>query len=173
MEHLRDSWQHLVRDRATRTLSYNDEQFHILERIKITQTIHRLKNLIETEVFSQYEGLSENFGDWYKMAQNVHLKTEILAADVDKYEIKLKDFEEKLTIDNVEYSDYLKNNYEPSKKTSVVKGTRNLQNQKLRNHLKAYQKESSDIKEIIGTNTKLLNILMESTMELKERYLEE
>lgn len=43
VEHLRDSWQHLVRDRATRSLSYNDEQFHILERLKITQTINRLK----------------------------------------------------------------------------------------------------------------------------------
>lgn len=35
VERLRDSWQHLLRDRATRTLTYNDEQFHVLERIKV------------------------------------------------------------------------------------------------------------------------------------------
>lgn len=166
VEHLRDSWQHLVRDRATRTLSYNDEQFHILERIKITQTINRLKNLLETEVFPQYEALSENFGDWYKMAQNVHLKTEILASDVENYDEKLKQFEEKLTIDNVEYTEYIKDN-EPSKKKSVLKSTRNLQNQKLRNCLKHYKKESHDIQEIMSENARLLKILDQSTTDLK------
>lgn len=35
IERLRDSWQHLLRDRATRSLTYNDEQFHVLERIKV------------------------------------------------------------------------------------------------------------------------------------------
>lgn len=30
-----DSWQHLLRDRATRSLTYNDEQFHALEKIKV------------------------------------------------------------------------------------------------------------------------------------------
>lgn len=32
---LQDSWQHLLRDRATRSLTYNDEQFHALEKIKV------------------------------------------------------------------------------------------------------------------------------------------
>lgn len=35
VERLRDSWQHLLRDRATRSLTYNDEQFHALEKIKV------------------------------------------------------------------------------------------------------------------------------------------
>ncbi|XP_066139090.1 serine/threonine-protein kinase TBK1 [Euwallacea fornicatus] len=165
VEHLRDSWQHLQRDRASRTLSYNDEQFHILERIKITQMIARLKNLLETEVFTQYEALSENFGDWYKMAQNVHLKSEILAADVEKYQRKLKDFEEKLTVDNMDYADYLKTNYQSSKVSCQVKGARNLQSQKLKKRLQLYQKESSDIKEIIVQNSKLMNDLMTCTVE--------
>lgn len=34
VERLRDSWQHLLRDRATRSLTYNDEQFHALEKVK-------------------------------------------------------------------------------------------------------------------------------------------
>ena len=35
VDRLRDGWQHLLRDRATRTLTFNDEQFHVLERIKV------------------------------------------------------------------------------------------------------------------------------------------
>lgn len=35
VDRLRDGWQHLLRDRATRSLTYNDEQFHVLERIKV------------------------------------------------------------------------------------------------------------------------------------------
>jgi TANK-binding kinase 1 len=35
VERLRDSWQHLLRDRATRSLTYNDEQFHALEKVII------------------------------------------------------------------------------------------------------------------------------------------
>lgn len=37
VERLRDSWQHLLRDRATRSLTYNDEQFHALEKVKFIQ----------------------------------------------------------------------------------------------------------------------------------------
>lgn len=37
VERLRESWQHLLRDRATRPLTYNDEQFHVLERIKVSK----------------------------------------------------------------------------------------------------------------------------------------
>jgi TANK-binding kinase 1 len=33
VERLRESWQHLLRDRATRSLTYNDEQFHALEKV--------------------------------------------------------------------------------------------------------------------------------------------
>lgn len=35
VDRLRESWQHLLRDRATRSLTYNDEQFHALEKIKV------------------------------------------------------------------------------------------------------------------------------------------
>lgn len=47
VERLRDSWQHLLRDRATRSLTYNDEQFHVLEKIKVFSlyTSHSLSTL--------------------------------------------------------------------------------------------------------------------------------
>lgn len=38
VERLRDSWQHLLRDRATRSLTFNDEQFHLLEKIKVRKS---------------------------------------------------------------------------------------------------------------------------------------
>ena len=101
----------------------------------------------------------------------IFLKTEILEADVEKYDAVLQDYEEKLTIDNADYTEYIKNNYQPAKKTNSVKSLRNLQTQKLRNCLKNYKKESINIKEIISENTRLLNILNESTIELKQKYL--
>lgn len=171
VEHLRDSWQHLVRDRATRTLSYNDEQFHILERIKITQTINRIKALLEKEVFPQYEQMSENFGDWYKMAQSSHLKMEILVADVAKYESRLREFDEELTIDNVDYTEYVKNNFEPSKKV-VPKKSRNSQNQKLKDCLRDYRKQSESIREVLSENSRLIHQLNKSTLDLEKCYAE-
>lgn len=47
VERLRDSWQHLVRDRATRSLTYNDEQFHVLERITVAETGRRARALLQ------------------------------------------------------------------------------------------------------------------------------
>ncbi|KAF7282355.1 I-kappaB kinase epsilon [Rhynchophorus ferrugineus] len=165
VDHLRDSWQHLMRDKATRNLSFNDEQFHILEKIKITQTINKIKDLLEEEVFPQYEALAENFGDWYKMAQNILLKLEIFASDVSKYESKLKDFEMKLTIDNEEFNEYVKTQ-EPSRRNNVIKGTRNGQNKKLENILKSYKKDAENIKEILLENNTLMNTLNKTTEEL-------
>ena len=44
---LKESWQHLLRDRASRTLTYNDEQFHILEKIKMQETMRDLVELLQ------------------------------------------------------------------------------------------------------------------------------
>ncbi|KAL3288373.1 hypothetical protein HHI36_002821 [Cryptolaemus montrouzieri] len=110
VEHLRDSWQHLVRNRATRSLSFNDEQFHILEGIKIMQTITRVKNLLENEVFPQYSQLADALSDWYKIAHTVYLQTMILKKDVSSYENDLRDFEDTFTVENMHYTDIV-NNY--------------------------------------------------------------
>ena len=45
-EYFQESWQHLLRDRASRTLTYNDEQFHILEKIKMSETIKVIEDLL-------------------------------------------------------------------------------------------------------------------------------
>lgn len=82
IERLRDSWQHLLRDRATRSLTYNDEQFHALEKIKIAETGKRLKMLLVEDVKPVVAQIAECLADWYKRAQTIYLKNQILAKDV-------------------------------------------------------------------------------------------
>merc|ERR1712072_708452 len=65
---MKESWQHLLRDRASRTLTYNDEQFHILEKIKMTETIRILVALLVTECTPSITSRTEALADWYKMA---------------------------------------------------------------------------------------------------------
>ena len=36
-----------MRDRATRSLTYNDEQFHVLERITVAETGRRARALLQ------------------------------------------------------------------------------------------------------------------------------
>ncbi|XP_003702205.1 I-kappaB kinase epsilon [Megachile rotundata] len=108
VDRLRDGWQHLLRDRATRNLTYNDEQFHVLERIKVTETGQRLKNLLETFCVPSMVSRSECVADWYKMAQTVFLQTQILDKDVDNYEHILETYSYRLSQDSKErYENFL------------------------------------------------------------------
>ncbi len=86
MAKLKESWQHLLRDRASRTLTYNDEQFHILEKIKMQETIRVLADLLSKECQPTASGLTESLADWYKMAQTTFLQAEILRRDVSALE---------------------------------------------------------------------------------------
>ncbi|XP_074094737.1 I-kappaB kinase epsilon [Cotesia typhae] len=92
VDRLRDGWQHLLRDRATRTLTYNDEQFHVLERIKVTETGRRLKMLLETECIPAIVQRSESLADWYKMVQTIYLQSQILDKDLRTYNNSLESF---------------------------------------------------------------------------------
>lgn len=96
VERLRDSWQHLLRDRATRSLTYNDEQFHALEKIKITETGKRIKALLIENVRPETYKKAEALADWYTMAQTIHLKTEILQKDAQTYEESIFDIRDRL-----------------------------------------------------------------------------
>lgn len=82
IERLRDSWQHLLRDRATRSLTYNDEQFHALEKIKVAETGKRIKALLNDDVKVVVAQIAECLADWYKRAQTIYLKTQILEKDI-------------------------------------------------------------------------------------------
>lgn len=98
IDRLRESWQHLLRDRATRSLSYNDEQFHVLERIKVEETGRRVRTLLERECVPIVTTLSDNLADWYKMSQTVYLQTMILDKDVDIFESGLESLIERIKI---------------------------------------------------------------------------
>ncbi|CAK1553137.1 unnamed protein product [Leptosia nina] len=85
---LRESWQHLVRDRATRSLTYNDEQFHVLERITVAETGRRVRALLQRAApLARARALA--IADWYRVAQTVYLQTQILDKDVSSAEMKL------------------------------------------------------------------------------------
>ena len=97
VDRLRDSWQHLLRDRATRSLTYNDEQFHVLERIKVSETGRRLRVLLDAECQPAVAQLADALADWYKMAQTVYLQVRILDKDLDVYGKRLEAFSQHLT----------------------------------------------------------------------------
>lgn len=108
VDRLRDGWQHLLRDRATRNLTYNDEQFHILERMKVTSTGQRIKTLLETFCVPSMVSRSECVADWYKMAQTVFLQTQILDKDVENYVCMLETYSYRLSQQSKErYENFL------------------------------------------------------------------
>ena len=82
-----ESWQHLLRDRASRTLTYNDEQFHILEKIKMTETIRVIAELLTKECEPSVVTRTEALADWYKMASTIYLQTEILYKDLTAFQV--------------------------------------------------------------------------------------
>lgn len=72
----------MLRDRATRSLTYNDEQFHALEKIKVAETGKRIKALLNDDVKVVVAQIAECLADWYKRAQTIYLKTQILEKDI-------------------------------------------------------------------------------------------
>lgn len=100
---LKESWQHLLRDRASRTLTYNDEQFHILEKIKMQETIRTLVDLLQKDCQPAVTSLTESLADWYKMAQTTFLQIEILHKDITAYEDEVETFSVSLTAAEEKY----------------------------------------------------------------------
>lgn len=89
---LRESWQHLLRDRAARTLTFNDEQFHLLEKMKMKETAKSLETLFAF-VTATLHHTTDNLADWCKVAKVQRVQTEIEEADVQKHEIHLTSFQ--------------------------------------------------------------------------------
>ncbi|KAK4886000.1 hypothetical protein RN001_002271 [Aquatica leii] len=156
IDRLRDSWQHLMRDRATRSLSYNDEQFHILERIKITETSRRIKELLECECLPAFTQLADALGDWYKIAQTVYLQMSILSKDVASYEQKLEKFQEDLSIERIQYDEEIKSFLEKIKnEIKIPKGYNLTQNRKLKTSFQEADKIIRDISTIVQENSEI------------------
>ncbi|XP_071540715.1 serine/threonine-protein kinase TBK1 isoform X2 [Panulirus ornatus] len=92
---LRESWQHLLRDRAARTLTFNDEQFHLLEKMKMKETAKSLETLLAS-VTATLHHTTDNLADWCKVAKVQRVQTEIEKADVEKHEALLSSFQDTL-----------------------------------------------------------------------------
>ncbi|KAI5711291.1 hypothetical protein M8J75_015808 [Diaphorina citri] len=143
-ERLRDSWQHLLRDRATRTLSYNDEQFHIGETGK------RIKCLLDDDTYPHVLQLSDCLADWYKMAQTIYLQSNFLSKDMQTFAHSLAEFQTKVIDEDVKFHENLMN-------LSKIKFTNHLNSNvnKLNNCLRI---KSQDLK-YIRTSIKDLSLI--------------
>lgn len=157
VERLRDSWQHLLRDRATRTLTYNDEQFHALEKIKIASNGKRIKSLLTDNVQPNLAQIAECLADWYKLAQTVYVQTQILEKDVRDCDRKLRDYRERL----LQVVDDLKMDIE-------VKNTNNMQTSmkvELRKKISTLTAERQELNVILQQNHHLIDILQSLLVE--------
>lgn len=184
---LRDSWQHLLRDRATRSLTYNDEQFHILERIKMGEKAKCLTDLLNEESQLVIVRLTEVLSDWYKTAQAGFIQTEILAKDMSQFEKNLQTFLvrlntvaesyqsdlENLTIDIKHYEHNFKNRNSHSNSRSLDVGYnqssdgRNTEKDKKNNYRSTSRKEytktfNRGLKELTLVQEEVWNILKEN-----------
>ncbi|XP_022247240.1 serine/threonine-protein kinase TBK1-like [Limulus polyphemus] len=83
VQKIRESWQSLVRDKAARTLSYSDEQFHILEKIKIQQTGQKLFSLLQDTCLKACHQVSQKLDDWYNAIQVAMVQCECLQKELN------------------------------------------------------------------------------------------
>ncbi|XP_022709805.1 serine/threonine-protein kinase TBK1-like isoform X2 [Varroa jacobsoni] len=65
---IRENWQALARDKMAKTLSYHDEQFHVLEKHKMQQTSVRLMSLLQDRSLTTTTRLAQAFHTWYREA---------------------------------------------------------------------------------------------------------
>ncbi|XP_017465711.1 PREDICTED: serine/threonine-protein kinase TBK1 [Rhagoletis zephyria] len=153
VERLRDSWQHLLRDRATRTLTYNDEQFHALEKIKVDRNGKRIKGLLLDDVKPAVAQMAECLADWYKLAQTVYLKTQILQKDIRDYERKLNDVRDELY--------HVKSQMKPDSNGKVITNNNKLSKNMQKNMIKKMKEQHEEVLQIMHENEVLINRLKE------------
>ena len=145
---LKDSWQHLLRDRASRTLTYNDEQFHILEKIKMQETIRVLQDLLQKECTPSINQMTDALADWYKMAQTTFLQTEILLKDIliykndiDTFTVTLKEAQNEKYFEELTVVKSRLNEQKNEQKEQIRKRKQQEEEEKVR-HLQKIQVEA-------------------------------
>ncbi|KMY91190.1 serine/threonine-protein kinase TBK1 isoform X1 [Drosophila simulans] len=151
VERLRDSWQHLLRDRATRTLTYNDEQFHALEKIKVDHNGKRIKALLLDNVNPTVAQIAECLADWYKLAQTVYLKTQILEKDVRDCERKLNGIRDELY--------HVKSELKLDVDTKTINNNNQLAKIEERNRLRVMQQQQQEVMAVMRTNSDIISLL--------------
>lgn len=177
---MKESWQHLLRDRASRTLTYNDEQFHILEKIKMQETIRVLMELLQTGCQPTIHQLTDVLADWYKMAQTTFLQTEILHKDlghyqeeIDTFSVALKDSQEKyVTILNDCTSEVREKRSQVVNAVLEERKRREQQTTEIKSKRAAVAVESKQVKRalrsILTTQDEVWGILRENTRLIEQ-----
>ncbi|XP_005184163.1 serine/threonine-protein kinase TBK1 [Musca domestica] len=153
VERLRDSWQHLLRDRATRTLTYNDEQFHALEKIKVDRNGKRIKSLLLDDTKPAVAQMAECLADWYKLAQTVYLKSEILEKDVRECERNLHRIRDELY--------RLKADLQKDMDAKMISNNNQLSKMEQKNRLKFIQQQELEIMSIMEQSNQVMLKLQE------------
>ncbi|XP_071040621.1 serine/threonine-protein kinase TBK1 [Parasteatoda tepidariorum] len=97
---IRGSWQSFVRDRNARGLSLQDEQFHILEKIKVQHTSKKLEALLQEQCLKSCLQASNKLDEWFSgmqatMVQCKYLKEDLAAVNslVKSYGASLQEAE--------------------------------------------------------------------------------
>ncbi|XP_062547300.1 serine/threonine-protein kinase TBK1 [Armigeres subalbatus] len=170
VDRLRDSWQHLLRDRATRSLTYNDEQFHALEKIKITETGKRVKTLLNEDVRPAVELEAECLADWYKKAQTIFLQTQFLLKDVSSHEETLYDVRVRLVQMKEDLKEDIKNDSEVSKIANETSANeQNIEYMKKSKEMQCYLRTmfnlQREIKKSLLQNNEIVDDLCKLTSE--------
>ncbi|KAL5279346.1 IKBKE family protein [Megaselia abdita] len=156
VERIRDSWQHLLRDRATRTLTYNDEQFHALEKIKVDRYGKQIKSLYAEDVKESVIQIADYLADWYKLAQTFYLKTQILTKDTRDCDKKLCNIREDIS----ELMQRKKGNKQSVGALNGRKDSKNrLENLEIKKKLKIWQCEQEDLAAVLRQNNDLIAIM--------------
>ncbi|XP_058450349.1 serine/threonine-protein kinase TBK1 [Malaya genurostris] len=173
VDRLRDSWQHLLRDRATRSLTYNDEQFHALEKIKITETGKRIKSLLNEDVRPAVELEAECLADWYKKAQTIFLQTQFLHKDVVTHEEMLYDIRDRLVQIKEDLKEDIKNDGEVSKiANETTVNEQNLECMKKSKEMQSYLRTlfnyQREIKKILQQNSELVDAVQMCTLKSED-----
>ncbi|XP_003743253.2 serine/threonine-protein kinase TBK1 [Galendromus occidentalis] len=73
---IRENWQALARDKVAKTLSYHDEQFHVLEKHKMAQISARLMALLQEQSVLFTSRLAQKLQSWYREAVVLHRQTQ-------------------------------------------------------------------------------------------------
>jgi len=169
VNHLCDSWQHLLHDQATWSLTYDDEQFHVLERIKLSETGQCLHILLNEECEPIVAQLADALADWYKIAQTIYLQVPILDKDLDAYEKHLEAFSQHLTESECSFYQNLQARLDGGTKSAPVKNTNKV-------HQDAKVIHSS-FKDIMALQGEVMTMVMENSdistqfQELRENLL--
>uniref|UniRef100_A0A0K2TCD3 Inhibitor of nuclear factor kappaB kinase subunit epsilonlike [Megachile rotundata] n=1 Tax=Lepeophtheirus salmonis TaxID=72036 RepID=A0A0K2TCD3_LEPSM len=163
---LKESWQHLLRDRASRTLTYNDEQFHILEKIKMQETIKVLVELLQKESEPALVNQMEGLADWYKMAQTTFIQAEILFKDIAVFKENIRHFSESLKLSQDRYLEKMVSLVEEAE-TIKINNMKKEEIESCKSKMESRQIKMA-IKSILSTQDEVWGILRENTRLIEQ-----